>query len=116
VAFVDALDTTGYVGLGGSQNLYTSAAQGAGVMPVAGTLDNLTGYAFAPLGEVTLTLYQNENPTSLSCTLTANVATSTCSASGSVTFAAGDRLTLKVANASNALVRNLGFTATYQTA
>ena len=108
-------DTTGYIGLGGTQNVFATPAQGASVLPSAGSILDFTGYGFGPTGNVTLTLVKNGAPTTLSCTLSANASTSSCTAAGSESFSAGDSITVRIQNTSGSLVRNVGFTLTYST-
>jgi hypothetical protein len=108
VAFVDAADTDGFIGLGGSQNVFPTAAQGAAVLPVGGTLDSFTGYGFGPAAPVTLTVFRNGTATAVTCALAANASTSTCTSPGSVAFTAGDTIAVRVQNGSGAAVRNVG--------
>lgn len=112
VAFVDAADLTGFFGLGGTQNLFSSAAQGGTVLPTAGAVTDFhaSGYV-AAAGTVTVTVLKNGVATTISCALSST--TSTCSSTDTVPFAAGDLIAVEVQNTTGGLARNVAVTADY---
>ena len=112
VAFVDALDTTGYAGTAGSQNVFASAAEAASPVPVAGTLSNFSAHAGSSVGAsgVTLTLLKNGSATGVTCTISSGG--SSCSdGTHSVSLLATDVIAVRIDNNTGTFVRNVAWTA-----
>jgi hypothetical protein len=110
-ALLSSGETTEYMGLGGMANVVATDGDAATPMPVAGTLVNLhatfDGSGFTS-GSVTYTVFQNGAATSLACTLTPpGSGNPSCTATGSVVFAAGDTLSVRVTNSFSGALRDL---------
>jgi hypothetical protein len=106
------LDTTGYSGTGGSQNVYSTAAQAASPLPVGGTLGTFVAHAGSPVAAsgVTLTVLRNGSPTSVTCTIAAGQ--SSCSdVTHTVAVAASDTVAVEIQNGSGTFVRNVAWVA-----
>lgn len=112
MTFVDALDTTGYAGTAGSQNVYASATEAASPVPIAGTLSNFsvhTGTAVSG-GNLILTVLKNGIATSITCTIASG--TSSCSDStDTVALTTAATIAVEIQNSSGNFVRNVAWTA-----
>lgn len=74
-----------------------SQRQAEQVMPVAGTIDTLRVDTVGAFGSsATYTLYKNGAATSLACVIAANADPGTCTATGTVAIAVGDKLHLRM--------------------
>jgi hypothetical protein len=112
VAFVDALDTTGFAGTAGSQNVYATAGEAASPVPIAGTLSNFSVHAGSGIAAsgVTLTLLKNGSATSVTCTISSGG--SACSdSSHTVSLTTSDVIAVKIQNGTGTFVRNVAWTA-----
>jgi hypothetical protein len=112
VVFVDALDTTGYAGTAGSQNVYVSAGEAASPVPIAGTLRNFSAHAGSSVASagVTLTVMKNGSATSVTCTIP-NAGSSCTDTSDTVALATSDVIAVKIQNGSGTFVRDVSWTA-----
>jgi hypothetical protein len=112
VVFVDALDTTGFAGTAGSQNVFTTAGAAASPVPIAGTLGHFSvhvGSSIAGSG-VTLTVLKNGAATSITCTVASGG--SACSdAPHTVALTTSDTIAVKIDNGTGTFVRNVAWTA-----
>jgi hypothetical protein len=119
--FIDGAQTTSFLGLGGGANPAPSATGGGdAVMPTAGTLSdfNVSAVPNATSGNLRLTIEKNDAGTVVTCTITATGPpgnAQTCSdGTDSVSFAAGDRITVLVSNGTGSFVKYVRWTAQYR--
>ena len=103
--FVDATETTGYIGLTGSQNVGTASSAVQAPLPVAGTITNLRArLASGAPSAVTLTLQVGGADKALTCQIaSAGTSCADTVAGHAVTVAAGDLIDVKVAHATGSL-------------
>jgi hypothetical protein len=116
VAFVDRLDTTGFSGLGGSQNVVLTAGEAGSPLPAGGTVTSFQGRAGSAVGGsgVVFTLFKNGAATAVTCTISSGG--TTCSDnSDSVSFSAGDVVAVRIQNNSSNFVRDTRWTAALAT-
>ena len=111
VVFVDALDTTGFSGTAGSQNVYSTAAEAASPVAVAGPLTDFSAHAGSAVGGsgVTLTVLKNGSATSVTCTI-ASGASSCTDSTHSVSFTTTDTIAVQIQNSTGTFVRNVAWT------
>jgi hypothetical protein len=114
VTFVDALDTTGFSGTAGSQNVYPSAGEAASPVPVAGTLSHFSVHTGTLVsgGSVVLTVLKNGVATQLTCTIASG--SSSCSDStpaDNATLTTANTIAVEIQNSSGNFVRNVAWTA-----
>ena len=109
VAFIDPTETTGFIGITGSQNVAASGAAIEGPVPAGTVRDFRAQLATDPPSALALTLLDNGAATAVTCAI-ATTSTSCSDTTHSVTVAAGDRLSVKVTHASGA-VHNLRWSA-----
>jgi hypothetical protein len=112
VAFVDALDTTGFAGTAGSQNVFSSASEAASPVPISGTLGNFSAHAGSSVGGtgVTLTLLKNGSVTAITCTIASGA--SACSdGTHTVALTTSDVIAVRISNNTGTFVRNVAWTA-----
>ncbi|MFZ0041989.1 MAG: hypothetical protein WAK93_11830 [Solirubrobacteraceae bacterium] len=119
--FIDGSQTASFLSLGGGANPAPSeAAGGDAILPYGGTLSNLQASAVPSSGSgtVKITVEKNDAGTVLTCTISAGEplgTEKTCSdTSDSVTFAAGDKITILVNNGTGNFVRYVRWAAQYQ--
>jgi hypothetical protein len=119
--FIDGSQTNSFIGLGGDANPAPSAvAGGDALMPYGGTLSNFQVSAVpnATSGNLQLTIEKNDAGTVVTCTIAAaspGGTAETCSdPTDTVTFAAGDRITVLVHNGTGSFVKFVRWTAQYQ--
>lgn len=95
--FVDALDTVGYVGLGGDPTVELDETAAASVLTVAGTVRD---FVFVHDGgaSVTYTVVHNGTATTIECTTT-----SSCTGAGPLVVAAGDTISVAVVHGGTSL-------------
>jgi hypothetical protein len=110
VTFVDPLDTSGFIGMGGEANLVLSAGDAGSPIPAAGTLSGFRARLTSPAaGSVVFTLFQNGAATGVTCTIAA--AQSTCTdGAHTVVLAAGDNVAVGITNGSG-LLRHVRWSA-----
>jgi hypothetical protein len=110
VTFVDAADTSGFIGLGGEASLAPSAARAASEIPAAGTLAGFRAHLTAPAaGSVVFVLYVNGLPTTVTCTVSSGA--SVCAdATHTAALAAGDVIAVGLTNSSG-LLRHVRWSA-----
>jgi hypothetical protein len=112
VTFVDALDTTGFSGTAGSQNVFPSAAEAASPVPISGTLSNFSVHTGTTVsgGSLILTVLKNGVATSITCTIAGG--SSSCSdATHTVTLTTANTIAVEIQNGSGGFVRNVSWTA-----
>ncbi len=108
IAFVDAADRDGYIGLGGQQSPIAVLADAVSAVPTSGSITTLQAIV---AGEgATLTLNVNGTDTGLKCTITAP-ATSCTDTTDSVGVNAGDLVAVHFVATGTAALRHLRFTA-----
>jgi hypothetical protein len=119
--FIDATQTNSFIGLGGSANpAPTAAGGGDAVMPYAGTLShfNVSAVPNATSGNLQMTIEKNDAGTVVTCTFSATApsgSAQTCAdGTDSVSFAAGDKITVLVNNGTGSFVKYVRWTAQYQ--
>jgi hypothetical protein len=114
VDFIDAADTTGFIGLGGGAGLAPDASSGDAILPRAGTLSRLGVHAIpnASSGNLILTVEINDAGTPVTCTIVAP-ATSCSDSVHTAAANAGDRITVLVNNGTGGFVRFVRWTASY---
>jgi hypothetical protein len=97
VDFIDPADTSGFFGLGGTGLLAAASASVAAPMPFAGTLSSFAVHnqALSSVPALTVTVYKNGAPTALTCSET-GTATACTDSTHSVTFLAGDTLSVAI--------------------
>jgi hypothetical protein len=112
VAFVDALDTTGFAGTAGSQNVFPSAAEAASPVPISATLSDFRAHAGSAVGGsgVTLTVMKNGTATSITCTIPSGSSSCTDS-SDTVAFTTADVIAVRIQNGTGTFVRQVAWTA-----
>jgi hypothetical protein len=120
VSFVDALDTEGYVGLGGVPAVQLAPADAGSVMAVGGTISGFRANARSfPAGTVTVTLMRSAaidgtyESTGITCALT-DAAAGCSDTAHTAALAPGDVLVLQILNPTGSYVRNVRWTARYQ--
>jgi len=118
--FIDASQTTSFIGLGGDANpAPTATGGGDAVLPEAGTLSNFQVSAVpdGTSGTLQLTIEKNDVGTVVTCTITATgpaLTAQMCSdTTDTVSFAAGDRITVLVNNGTGSYVKYVRWTAQY---
>ncbi|MGO9751016.1 MAG: hypothetical protein ACLP8S_28195 [Solirubrobacteraceae bacterium] len=118
--FIDSSQATSFIGLGGDANAAPTATGGGdAVLPYAGTLSNLEVSAVpnATSGKLQLTVEKDDAGTVLTCTITAaspaGTAQTCADTADSVSFAAGDKITVLVNNGTGSFVRYVRWTAEY---
>lgn len=112
VTFVDALDTTGFTGIGGEANVTTTAAAAGSEIPSDGTIASFRGrLPAAPGGSgVVFTLFKNGTATAVTCTIAA-ASTSCTDSTNTLAVAAGDTIAVRIANSSGTFLRHVRWTA-----
>ena len=94
--------TDGYIGFGGQPDALAADWMAAGALPRAGTISDLyVSVDHFASGTLSVTLFHDGSATSMSCTLTGSSSATTalsCSTTGLITVAAGDTISLQVAN------------------
>jgi hypothetical protein len=110
VTFVDPLDTSGFIGMGGEANLIPAAADAGSPVPAAGTLSLFRArLTTAAAGNVVFTLFVNGAATAVTCTIAA--AQTTCAdGANTAPVAAGDTVAVGVTNGSG-LLRHVRWSA-----
>jgi hypothetical protein len=111
VAFVDALDTTGYAGTAGSQNVFATADEAASPVSIDGTLSHFRAHVGSAVGGggVTLTLLKNGTATALTCAIPSG--NSSCSFTAPVPVTTSDVIAVLIANATGTFLRQVAWTA-----
>ena len=111
MAFVDALDTTGFSGTAGSQNVFATAGEAASPVAVAGPLTDFSAHAGSAVSGtgVTLTVLKNGSATAVKCTI-ASGASSCTDSTDTVSFAITDTIAVEIQNGSGTFVRNVAWT------
>jgi hypothetical protein len=101
-ALVPTTTTNGYVGFSGQPDALAADWMAAGTLPRAGTITNLyVSVDHFASGTLSVTLFHNGSASPMGCTVTGSSSATTvlsCSATGSVTVAAGDTVSLQAAN------------------
>ena len=112
VSFVDALDTTGFAGTAGSQNVFPSAAEAASPVPIDGTLSKFQAHVGSAVGGsgVTLTVLKNGSATTITCAIA--IGNSSCTDSThTVSLTTTDVIAVRIQNATGTFVRQVAWTA-----
>ena len=110
VTFVDPADTTGFFGLGGQQNVSTTAGDSASVLRPAARSRGFRGRLTAnAAGTVTFTLFVNGAASSVTCSIPAGQNACT-DGTNTATVAAGDVVTVRLTNASG-MLRHVSWSA-----
>jgi len=104
VTFVDPLDATGFIGIGGAANLASTVTGAGSQTPAAGTVSGFRGHLTAPATGtgVVFTLYVNGNATAVTCSIPAGQVACVDGAH-TVALAAGDTIAVGITNASGLL-------------
>ena len=121
VAFVDALDTDGFIGLGGLPAVQPAAADAGSELAVGAVLSgfraNARGFA---TGTVTVNVLRSTTgvdgtytPTGITCGLT-SAPDLLPDTAHSAAFAAGDYLAVEIVNPTGTFLRNVRWTASYR--
>jgi hypothetical protein len=112
LTFVDALDTTGFVGTVGSQNVFPSASEAASPVPITGTLSNFSVHTGTNVsgGPLVLTVFKNGVATSMACTI-ASGGSSCSDSSTTITVTTANTIAVRIENNSGNFVRNVAWTA-----
>jgi hypothetical protein len=114
VTFVDPLDTSGFIGMGGEANVTTSAGEAASPIPAAGTVAGFRARLSAvPAGPVVFTLYVNGAATGVTCTV-ASPATTCTDATHTAAVGVGDTVAVSITNGSG-LLRHVRWSARLDT-
>jgi Collagen triple helix repeat (20 copies) len=114
-AFVDVLDTDGFVGLGEAPYVSATAVVARTTLPAGGTLRTFTaslGEAAGATGSVTFTVFKNETATGVTCSIPVGFLACVDTAD-TVTFAAGDRIEIEIKNGAGVFLVNANWTAGY---
>ena len=111
VTFVDRLDTTGFIGTTGSQNVFATAREAASPVAIAGSFTGFSATAGSAVGGggVTLTLLKNGIATSVACTI-ASGASSCTDSIDTASFAATNTIAVEIQNGTGTFVRNVSWT------
>jgi hypothetical protein len=111
VTFVDKLDTTGFIGTAGSQNVFATASEAASPVANAGSFTGFSASAGSAVGGsgVTLTVLKNGSATSVTCTI-ASGASSCTDSTHTASFAVTDTIAVEIQNATGTFVRNVAWT------
>jgi hypothetical protein len=103
VAFVDPADTTGFLQVGGQQNVSLSVGDSGSVLASGGSISGLRGrLIFNAAGTVSFTLFVNGSATGVTCSIASGVSACT-DGTDSATVSAGDVIAIRLTNASGAL-------------
>jgi hypothetical protein len=111
VAFVDPLDTTGFIGDAGIPNLAGTAAEAGSPIAAGGTASNFRGHVGSAVGAggIVLTLYLNGSATAISCSIPSG--SSSCSdLTHTVAVSAGDVIAVQLTNSTGTLLREVRWT------
>jgi hypothetical protein len=102
-ALVPPALTNGYIGFTGQPDALAADWMAAGTLPRAGTITNLyVSVDHFATGTLSVELFHDGSATSMGCSLTGSSSATTvlsCSTTGSIAVAAGDTVSLQVANA-----------------
>ncbi len=111
VAFVDPVETDGYLGVGGQSMLSADPGGAATVLPVGGTVSSFSAKADASTNDVVFTVYDGSTPTGITCTIAAG--STACAGTATATFAPGDAISVRVTHTGSptVLLRHVAFSA-----
>jgi hypothetical protein len=113
VTFVDPLDAAGFIGVGGEQNLTSSAGDAASPVTYAGTVGGFTArLPAAAVGDVVFTLFVNGAATPVTCTIAATQ-TGCTDASHTTPISIGDTVAVGLTNGSG-LLRHVRWAASLE--